>query len=85
MQRYSNEEANWHMQNGCSQLYVIFTAVSKSRMMSMSLWNHQGPFYEHGLAFIQAWISKYIHYQVWDEITYLFLNFNGATVEVRKG
>ena len=24
----------------------------------------------------------YIHYKVWDEITYPFLNFNGATVEV---
>ena len=27
-------------------------------------------------------ISNYIHYKVWDEITYPFLNFNGATVEV---
>ena len=24
----------------------------------------------------------YIHYKLWDEITYPFLNFNGATVEV---
>ena len=29
-----------------------------------------------------AWISNYTHYNVWDEITYPFLNFNGATVEV---
>ena len=27
-----------------------------------------------------AWISNYIHYNVWDEITYPFLNFNGATI-----
>ena len=26
--------------------------------------------------------SNYIRYNVWDEITYPFLNFNGATVEV---
>ena len=26
----------------------------------------------------------YIHYKVWDEITYPFLNFNGATVEVME-
>ena len=26
--------------------------------------------------------NNYIHYKVWDEITYPFLNFNGATVEV---
>ena len=29
-----------------------------------------------------AWISNYTHYNVWDEITYPFLNFNGCTVEV---
>ena len=33
-------------------------------------------------ALIPAWISNYIHYKVWDEITYPFLNFNSATVEV---
>ena len=39
-------------------------------------------FYLHGLTLIPAWISNYTHYNVWDEITYPFLNFNGATVEV---
>ena len=34
--------------------------------------------------FIPAWISNYTHYNVWDEITYPFLNFNGATVEVSE-
>ena len=34
------------------------------------------------LTLITAWISNYIHYKVWDEITYPFLNFNGCTVEV---
>ena len=29
-----------------------------------------------------AWISNYIHYKVWDEIIYPFLNFNGATIDV---
>ena len=40
------------------------------------------PFYKHGLTLLPAWISDYIHYTVWDEMTYSFLNFNGATVEV---
>ena len=40
------------------------------------------PFYEHGLTLITAWINNYIHYNGWDENTYPFLNFNGATVEV---
>ena len=31
-------------------------------------------------ALVLAWISNYIHYKVWDEITYPFLSFNGATV-----
>ena len=34
------------------------------------------------LALIPAWISDYIHYKVWDEITYPFPNFNSGTVEV---
>ena len=35
-----------------------------------------------GLISIPAWISNYIHYKVWVEITYPFPNFNGWTVEV---
>ena len=33
---------------------------------------------------IPAWMSNYIHYNMWDEITYPFPNFNNATVEVWK-
>ena len=32
----------------------------------------------------KPWISNYTHYNVWDEINYPFLNFNGATVEVKE-
>ena len=42
----------------------------------------RAPFYEHGLTLIPAWISSYIHYKLWDESAYPFLNFNGCTVEV---
>ena len=35
-----------------------------------------------GAPLIPAWITDYIHSKVWDEITYPFPNFNGATVEV---
>ena len=31
---------------------------------------------------IPGWISNYIHYNVWDEITYLFPNFSSATIEI---
>ena len=34
------------------------------------------------LTLIPAWISNHKPSNVWDEITYPFLNFNGATVEV---
>ena len=44
--------------------------------------NITGPFYQHGLTLIPAWISNYIHYKVWDEIIYPFLNFNGVNFEV---
>ena len=35
-------------------------------------------FYLHGLTFIPAWISNYIHYNVCYEITYPFQNFDGG-------
>ena len=41
-----------------------------------------GPFYLQGLILILTWINNYI--QMGDEITYLFTNFNSATVEVWK-
>ena len=40
------------------------------------------PFYWHGLIPVPAWLSNYIHDKAWDEITYPFPNFNGATVDV---
>ena len=42
----------------------------------------RAPLYYHGLTLISAWISNYIYYKLWGEITYPFLNFNGCTVEV---
>ena len=37
------------------------------------------------LTLIPAWISHHMFSKVWDEITYPFPNFNGATVEVGNG
>ena len=34
------------------------------------------------LTLIPKWINNYIHYKVWDEITYPLPNFNGCTVEL---
>ena len=41
-----------------------------------------GQFYKHGLTLIPTWISIYIHYKVWDEITYPFPNFNCCAIDV---
>ena len=38
----------------------------------------RGLFYKHGLTLIPAWIVNYIHYKVWDEITYPFLNLRNG-------
>ena len=37
---------------------------------------------KHGLTLFKAWISNYILYKLWDEITYLLPNFNDKTVEL---
>ena len=64
------------IENICHTCFVI-TRSSVS-------FHTSGPFYWHGLTLIPAWISNRIHYNVWDEITYPFLNFNGATVEIHQ-
>ena len=58
-------------------LKLIFVNVDENPS-----WYHVWiPFYQHGYL-IPAWISHYIHYKVWDEITYPFPNFSGAAIEV---
>ena len=58
----------------------IDTRINLERNMpNIDIW---APFYKHGLTLISAWISNHVHYKLWDEITYPFLNFNGCTVEV---
>ena len=37
------------------------------------------PFYKHKLTLIAAWVNNYIHYQVWDEITYPIPKLDGCT------
>ena len=41
-----------------------------------------GPLWLTWINFNTAWISNDIHFDVWDEITYPFPNFNDGTVEV---
>ena len=67
-----------HLDNTRNSIYDSPYDAIIFRMCAVS-W---APFYYHGLTLILAWISDYIHYEMWDEITYPFLNFNGATVEV---
>ena len=40
--------------------------------------------YKHGLTSIPTLISNHIHYTLWGEITYPFLNCNRSTVEVQE-
>ena len=42
-------------------------------------------FNEFQLPLLLTWIDfDLIHYKMWDDITYPFLNFHGATVEVQE-
>ena len=44
--------------------------------------NTSGPFYYYGLTLILACIINHMPNKVWGEITYLFPNLSGPTVEV---
>ena len=41
-----------------------------------------GPLWLIWYNLISAWINHYIHYKVWDEMTYPFVNFNDEAVEI---
>ena len=78
----------WCHHDGSSELHrqhcVSYECVHLHAAMQSSPIIHtfiytRTPFYKHGLTVISAWISNYIHYKLWDEITYPFLNFNGCT------
>ena len=55
---------------------------SHGKVHKMAFNAARGPFYQHGVSVIPPWISDYIHYKVWDEFTYPFTNFTGATIEI---
>ena len=66
-------QAQWYVMDDNMWRYI-------QSITSPSVWTPVAPF--TNLTLILAWISNYIHYKECDEITYPFLNFNGATVEV---
>ena len=55
---------------------------ARSLVHAQSSVDIRAPFYNHGLNLIPPWISNHMSCNVWEEITYPFLNFNGCTVEV---
>ena len=67
---------------------AYYTSIRRKSVGSMLIDGDQwlfvicGPVYKHGLTLIPARISNHMPYKVWYEITYPFLNFNGATLEV---
>ena len=70
---------------GCFDNGECWFRISLYDMYDPGAVRYCDPFYWHGLTLIPAWMSNYIHYKMWDEITYPFLNFNGCTVEFRNG
>ena len=79
-------EMSWHVQNwdlvGILETNLEQTEYPQEFSHEVINLCEQDPFYYNGLNLIPAWVSNYIHYNVWGEITYPFLNFNDATVEV---
>ena len=61
---------------------LTFLSAQAHVGLHQTLYNSCGHFYKHGLTLFPAWISNWIHYNIWGEITYPFLNLNGATVEI---
>ena len=64
----------WHQANTWTNVDLSSAKVARCC--------NKGPLLLTWFKFNPSMISNYIHYKMWDEITYPFLNFNGATAEV---
>ena len=61
---------------GTVDLYLLLSGTSIMGSL-LQTWN--------GLTWISAWKSDYIHFKVWDEITYPFPNLTFALLTFRNG
>ena len=61
---------------------ITYPFTNLSSIMFLKERLPQEPLLPTWINFDPAWISNYIHYEMWNEITYPLPNFNGCTVEV---
>ena len=67
-------------------VFVVWQPESLMELSALCKWHWTsifhplclGPFYWHAITLIIAWMTNYIHYKMWDEITFPFPNFNTA-------
>ena len=71
-------------QNEFEQKYTSAFKICLKYPVQKIIISSSSHYSEHGLTLIPAWISNYIHYNVWAEINFPFLNPNGATIEVQE-
>ena len=62
--------------------YTLHLTLTYMPYIDWCEFNLDKPFHYHGSTLIPAWISNHMASKVWNEITYLFVNFNDATIEV---
>ena len=63
-------------------LVIALVHNTDSSHFILAMLNTRDSFHLHGLPLITAWVSNYINYKMWDEITYPFQAFNGVTIGV---
>ena len=73
-----------HQMNGCVSIQSFWRKCQNMVWYRWALDFSGPPFTNMVLTLFPAWISNHTSSKVLDEITYPFLNFNGATVEVKE-
>ena len=61
---------------------MLDAAAIEQAVELSAIWDYMWPLLLIWFNFNPSMDNNHIHYKVWDEITYPFLNFNGCTVEV---
>ena len=74
LSKWGSKEIRWYRCGcACNDYCVCLDSVSRHHI--------SGPLYKYGLTLILARLITHIYYEMWDEITYPFPNFNPSTVE----
>ena len=82
---WSALHCRWQSGSHLKHVDYYYNFMTKTNAPSEGIELSPGTLSQTWINFNLAWISNYIHYKVWDEITYPFPNFNRQPLKFGNG